>query len=59
VKDGEKLPKPGGLESYLQAKRESEGEEYFITHIDLESLDYQLKLIVYDAEKEVIAKWQN
>lgn len=38
VESGEKLPKPGGLQSYLQAKRESEGEEYFITHVDVESV---------------------
>jgi len=38
VEDGEKLPRPGGLQSYLHAKKESEGEEYFITHIDIETL---------------------
>lgn len=38
VEDGEKLPKPGGLQSYLEAKEESEGEEYFITHVDVESV---------------------
>ncbi len=38
IEDGEKLPKPGGLQSYLQAKKDSEGEEYFITHVDVESV---------------------
>jgi predicted RNase H-like HicB family nuclease len=32
--DGEKLPKPGGVQSYLQAEKYSEGEEYFIAHVD-------------------------
>ncbi len=33
LKDGEETPKPRGVQSYFDAERESEGEEYFITHI--------------------------
>jgi predicted RNase H-like HicB family nuclease len=36
--DGEEIPKPRGIQSYLDAERDSEGEEYFITHIDFESV---------------------
>jgi predicted RNase H-like HicB family nuclease len=31
--DGEEMPKPRGVQSYLDAEQDSEGEEYFITHI--------------------------
>jgi predicted RNase H-like HicB family nuclease len=31
--EGEEIPKSRGVESYLDAERESEGEEYYITHI--------------------------
>lgn len=33
LEDGEAIPKPRGVQSYLDAERDSEGEEYFITHI--------------------------
>lgn len=33
LEDGEEIPKPRGVQSYLDAERDSEGEEYFITHI--------------------------
>ena len=32
-KDGEPLPKPRGVQSYLDAEQESVGEDYFITHV--------------------------
>ena len=31
--DGEALPQPRGIESYLDAERDSAGEEYYITHV--------------------------
>ena len=33
LEDGEEIPKPRGAESYLDAERDSEGEEYLIAHI--------------------------
>lgn len=33
AEDGEEIPKPRGVDSYLDAERESEGEEYYLTHI--------------------------
>jgi predicted RNase H-like HicB family nuclease len=33
VEDNEEVPRPRGIDSYLDAERESEGEEYYITHI--------------------------
>jgi predicted RNase H-like HicB family nuclease len=33
LEDGEEIPKPRGVKSYIDAEKESEGEEYFITHI--------------------------
>jgi predicted RNase H-like HicB family nuclease len=36
--DGEEMPKTGGIQSYLDAERDSTGEEYFITHIAVESV---------------------
>ena len=38
IEDGEEIPKPKGIQSYLDAERDSEGEEYFITHIGVESV---------------------
>ena len=35
IEDGEPLPRPRGVQSYLDAVRRSEGEEYFLTHIDV------------------------
>ncbi|MBI3957160.1 MAG: type II toxin-antitoxin system HicB family antitoxin [Chloroflexi bacterium] len=31
--DGEEIPQPRGIKSYLDAERDSEGEDYLITHI--------------------------
>jgi predicted RNase H-like HicB family nuclease len=45
VEDGEKIPTPKGLQSYLDAERDSEGEEYFITHVAIESVLPQDALI--------------
>lgn len=36
--DGEKMPKPRGIQAYLDAERDSEGEEYLITHIAVEKV---------------------
>jgi predicted RNase H-like HicB family nuclease len=33
VEDDEEIPKPRGVQSYLDAETDSEGEEYYITHI--------------------------
>ncbi len=38
AEDDEELPKPRGIASYLDAVSGSEGEEYFLTHIALESI---------------------
>jgi predicted RNase H-like HicB family nuclease len=36
--DGDEIPKPRGIQSYVDAERDSAGEEYFITHIGVESV---------------------
>jgi predicted RNase H-like HicB family nuclease len=33
LEDGEEIPKPRGVQSYLDAEKDSAEEEYFITHI--------------------------
>jgi len=38
VEDGEALPRPRGVASYLDAVSNSEGEEYFLTHITTKSV---------------------
>lgn len=38
MEDGEPLPKPRGVASYVDAVSNSEGEEYFLTHIATESV---------------------
>ena len=38
VEDGEPLPSPRGVQSYLDAVQGSQGEEYFLTHIDVNSV---------------------
>jgi predicted RNase H-like HicB family nuclease len=38
LEDDEEIPQPRGVESYLDAERESEGEDYFITHIAVKDL---------------------
>lgn len=38
VEDEEEIPKPRGIQSYLDAERDSSGEEYFITYIAVESV---------------------
>ena len=38
VEDGDILPKPRGVASYLEAVRNSEGEEYLLTHLGTESV---------------------
>lgn len=38
LEDGEEIPKPRGVKSYLDAERDSEGEEYFITHIAIKDV---------------------
>ncbi len=38
VEDGEVIPKPRGVQSYLDALSDSAGEDYFITHIAVESV---------------------
>lgn len=39
--DGEELPKPRGIAAYLEAVNDSEGEEYFLTHISAEDVSPQ------------------
>ena len=38
LEEGEELPKPKGVQSYLEAEKDSAGEEYFITHIAVENV---------------------
>jgi len=38
VEDGEEIPKPRGVQSYLDVEKDSVGEEYFIAHIAVESV---------------------
>lgn len=38
VEDGEEIPKPRGVQSYLDAEKDSAGEEYFITHIAVKDI---------------------
>ncbi|HRJ43292.1 MAG TPA: type II toxin-antitoxin system HicB family antitoxin [Caldilineaceae bacterium] len=33
IEDGEEIPRPRGVDSYLDAERDSGGEEYFIAYI--------------------------
>ncbi len=32
------LPKPRGIDAYLDALRDSEGEEFYLTHVSVASL---------------------
>ena len=36
--DVDELPKPRGIDAYLDALRDSEGEEFYLTHISVASL---------------------
>lgn len=36
--DGEIIPQPRGIESYIEVARESDGEDYFMTHIPMNEL---------------------
>ncbi len=38
IEDGDPLPHPRGVQSYLDAVRSSGGDEYFLTHIDVDSV---------------------
>lgn len=38
AEDGEALPTPQGIASYLEAVSNSEGEEYFLTHIVMKDI---------------------
>jgi predicted RNase H-like HicB family nuclease len=33
IKDRENIPQPKGIESYFNAQKDSEGEEYYLTYI--------------------------
>ncbi|QSX67874.1 MAG: type II toxin-antitoxin system HicB family antitoxin [Dolichospermum sp. DET69] len=35
LQDSESVPQPRGIDAYLDALRESEGEEFYLTHIDV------------------------
>lgn len=39
----ENLPQPRGIEAYLEALRDSEGEEFYLTHIPLAGLQAQTR----------------
>lgn len=36
--DSTSIPQPRGIDAYLDALRESEGEEFYLTHIGVEVL---------------------
>ncbi|CAN1210633.1 type II toxin-antitoxin system HicB family antitoxin [Tumidithrix helvetica PCC 7403] len=36
--DRDELPKPRGIDAYLDALRDSEGEEFYLTHVSVASL---------------------
>ena len=38
LQDSESIPSPRGIDAYLDALRESEGEEFYLTHIGVEVL---------------------
>jgi len=38
LQDSESIPSPRGVDAYLDALRESEGEEFYLTHIGVEVL---------------------
>ena len=38
IADVEDLPKPRGIDAYVDALRDSEGEEFYLTHISVASL---------------------
>jgi hypothetical protein len=38
LEDNEEIPKPHRFQAYLDAERDSEGEEYFITHVAVEDV---------------------
>ena len=38
LEDGEEIPKSRGIQSYLDAEKESEGEEYFMTHVSVKDI---------------------
>lgn len=38
MEDGDELPKPGGIASYLEAVSSSEDEDYFLTHLAVENV---------------------
>jgi predicted RNase H-like HicB family nuclease len=37
-KEGEEIPKPRGVQSYLDAQRDSANEDYLILHVPVESI---------------------
>ena len=38
LEDGEEIPQPRGIESYLEAERDSGDEEYYLTHIVIQDI---------------------
>ncbi len=38
LEDGDDIPPSRGVESYLDAERDSEGEEYYLTHIGIKDI---------------------
>ena len=38
LQDSTSIPQPRGIDAYLDALRESEGEEFYLTHIGVEVL---------------------
>ena len=38
LEEGDELPKPQGVQSYLAVEKDSAGEEYFITYIAVENV---------------------
>lgn len=38
IKDSEQVPQPRGIESYLMALDSSEGEDFFLTYVDIQTV---------------------
>ncbi len=38
LEDGEEIPKPRGIQSYLDAEKDSVNEQYFLAHIPVDSV---------------------
>jgi predicted RNase H-like HicB family nuclease len=40
VEDGDPIPKPGGLDSYREAMKDMDPDEYFMAHVQIDTSRY-------------------